>query len=122
MTAKSTCSGRHPDGRDHVVLADGIHHVQAVGHLAEDRMLAIEVRLGGMTDEELAAAGIPARMRHGQRTRHMPVGVAIGLALDGVAGSPGAHARIIGIARERVTTLDHEVVYDPMEAGAMIEA
>ena len=54
-------------------------------HLAEDGVHPIEVRLGRVADEELAAAGILAGMGHRQGAGHVLVGVEVGLALDLVA-------------------------------------
>jgi len=49
---------------DHVVARlEGQDRVHALGQLAEDRMPAVEVGLGGVGDEELAAPGVLARVR-----------------------------------------------------------
>src|SRR5687767_12128007 len=71
-----------------VALADGIDHVQVLLALdpAEDRVQAVEVRSGGVGDEELAAAGVLAGVGHAQRAGRVLLGVGrAGLALDVVA-------------------------------------
>ena len=50
-------------------------------------------RLRAVADEELAAAGVLAGVRHGQCAGDMLVRVQMGLALDLVARTAGAHAR-----------------------------
>jgi hypothetical protein len=45
-----------PDGVDDVVLFDLVYHVHALGYLAKNRMHPVEMGLGRMGDEELAAA------------------------------------------------------------------
>jgi len=109
------------DGRDHVVLFDLVHYVHAFRDLAEDRMHPIEVRLGRMTDEELAAAGVFPGMRHRKSAGHVLVGVEVGLALDLVPGSTGPHPRIARLLRERVPSLNHEVGNNAVESRAVIE-
>src|SRR2546422_5926406 len=83
-------------------------HVLSLGDLSENGVDSVKVRLGSMTDEELAAAGVLPGVGHGQRPRDVLVDVLLGLALDGVAGPAGADASLPGL-RNRVTTLNHEV-------------
>src|SRR5208282_2452403 len=64
-------------------------------------------------DEELAAAGVLARMGHGERARRMLLRV--DLALDLVAGA--AHAGSRG-----TTALDHEILDDAVEIESVVEA
>ena len=64
---------------------------------------------GAVTDEELAAAGVLAGVRHRERADHVLVRVALRLALDLVAGAAGADARVARHPRERVAALDDEV-------------
>ena len=90
-------------------------------HLAEDGVDPVEVRLGCVADEELAAAGVLPGVRHRERPGHVLVGVEVGLALDLVAGAAGADARVVGVLRERIAALDHEVGDDPVEPGAVVE-
>src|SRR5438876_906002 len=82
----------HSNRLDFVVLRNLVHHVQPFGDLSENRVDSVKVRLGRVTNEELTAAGILARVGHGQRPRHVGVDVLRGLALDGVTGSPRADA------------------------------
>src|SRR3954464_2251542 len=92
-------------------LVDVVH---AVGHLAPDRVLAVEE--GGVVeaDEELAVAGIRARRaRHRSGAAHMRLLVELGLEL--LAGTAGAGAL-------RTSGLRHEAVDDAMEHDAVVKA
>jgi hypothetical protein len=109
------------DGGNHVVLLDLVHHVHALRDLAEDRMHAVQMGLGRMRDEELAAASILAGMRHGKSTSGVLVGVQMGLTLDLVSRAAGADSRVVGILGERIPTLDHEVGDDPVKAGTIVK-
>ena len=106
---------------DHVVLLDVVDHVHALAHLTEHRVHLVEMRLGRVADEELAAAGVLAGVRHGQGAGHVLVGVEVGLALDLVARAAGADARVARLLGERIAALDHEVRDDPVKAGAVVE-
>src|SRR2546422_5050627 len=44
-------------------------HVLSLGDLSENGVDSVKVRLGSMTDEELAAAGVLPGVSHGQRPR-----------------------------------------------------
>src|SRR6266511_4078757 len=57
------------DAPDAVALRDRAEHVQPRGDPAEDRVGAVEVRLGRVGDEELAAARVGAGERHAHSTR-----------------------------------------------------
>src|SRR3989454_169723 len=98
----------HSNRFDFVVLRNLVDHVLSLGDLSENGVDSVKVRLGRMTDEELAAAGVLPGVGHGQRPRDVLVDVLLGLALDGVAGPAGADASLPGL-RNRVTTLNHEV-------------
>src|SRR6266480_4507234 len=98
----------HSNRFDFVVLRNLVDHVLSLGDLSENGVDSVKVRLGSMTDEELAAAGVLPGVGHGQRPRDVLVDVLLGLALDGVAGPAGADASLPGL-RNRVTTLNHEV-------------
>jgi len=89
----------HPDRVDHVIPLDPIHHVHALRHLSEDRVLAVEMPLRRVTDEKLAPAGVLARVGHRERSRDMLVGVEVGLAFDAVTRPAGAHSRVVRVAR-----------------------
>ena len=78
-------------------------------HLAEDGVHLVEVRLGRVGDEELAAAGVLAGVGHGQGAGRVLVGVEMGLALDLVPGPAGADPRVVRLLGERIAALDHEV-------------
>src|SRR5690348_15132716 len=77
--------------------------------------------LGGMADEELAAAGVLPGVSHGQRTGDVLVDVLLGLAFDGVAGTTSTDAPLPGF-RNRVATLNHEVRNHAVKLGAVIES
>src|SRR2546428_794574 len=111
----------HSNRFDFVVLRNLVDHVLALGDLSENGVDSVKVRLGRMTDEELAAAGVLPGMGHGQRPRDVLVDVLLGLALDGVAGPAGADASLPGL-RNRVTTLNHEVRDHAVKLGAVIES
>src|SRR3954467_13757699 len=52
----------------HAVSAlDRVHHLHPLGHLTEDGVLAIQVRLTRVADEELRAAGVLASVSHRER-------------------------------------------------------
>src|SRR5881396_591196 len=107
----------HSNRFDFVVLRNLVDHVLSLGDLSENGVDSVKVRLGSMTDEELAAAGVLPGVGHGQRPRD----VLLGLALDGVAGPAGADASLPGL-RNRVTTLNHEVRDHAVKLGAVIES
>jgi hypothetical protein len=48
----------------YVAVAEGIDHVLPLGYLAKDSMLAIQVRLWAVANEELRAIGIGAGVGH----------------------------------------------------------
>ena len=74
-----------------------------VHHMAEHRIAAVEVRLRGMGDEELAAAGVGPVERHADRATQ--VRPHIDLVADAVAGAPFTVA-------PRVPVLHHEIRND----------
>src|SRR5436190_80683 len=111
----------HSNRFDFVVLRNLVDHVVSLGDLSENGVDSVKVRLGSMTDEELAAAGVLPGVGHGQRPRDVLVDVLLGLALDGVAGPAGADASLPGL-RNRVTTLNHEVRDHAVKLGAVIES
>src|SRR5512139_4084297 len=55
---------RNANRLDFVVAPNGVDDVHSLGHLPEHRVDAVEVPLGRVTDKELAAARVLARMRH----------------------------------------------------------
>src|SRR5512145_47013 len=93
--------GRHP-----VPLLDPVHVLDPRHHLTEHRVVAVEVRLGAISDVELAAGRIGMlTARHGQRAP--AVLVLVELRLDRVPGPAGAVA--LGVA-----TLDDEARHHPV--------
>src|SRR5438128_5882353 len=109
----------HSNRFDFVVLRNLVDHVLSLGDLSENDVDSVKVRLGSMTDEELAAAGVLPGVGHGQGPRDVLVDVLLGLALDGVAGPAGADASLPGL-RNRVTTLNHEVRDHAVKLGGVI--
>src|SRR5439155_23088433 len=111
----------HSNRFDFVVLRNLVDHIQSLGDLSENSVDSVKVRLGGVTDEELAAARVLAGVGHGQRPRHVLVDVLLGLALDGVARPAGADAPLPGL-RIGVASLNHEVGDHTVELGAVVES
>src|SRR5674476_396547 len=108
-----------------IVLLDLLHELQSTGDLAEHRVHAVQMTRVGLGEhhEKLAATGILAGMRHGERTDLVLARVARRLALDLPAGTAGADARITfgQIARERIAALNDEVGNDAVELHAVVE-
>src|SRR5689334_23220364 len=77
-------------------------------------MLAVEVRLGRVGDEELAAVGVGASIRHRKHACAMLEGIATRLVLKAVARA--AATRACGI-----TTLDHEVADHTVKEHAIVK-
>src|SRR5438034_1768733 len=63
----------HSNRFDFVVLRNLVDHVLSLGDLSENGVDSVKVRLGSMTDEELAAAGVLPGVGHGQRPRDVLV-------------------------------------------------
>src|SRR5436309_15659775 len=110
----------HSNRFDFVVLRNLVDHVESLRDLSENGVDSVQVRLGGMTDEELAAAGVLSGVGHGQRPRHVLVDVLVGLAFDGVARPTRADAPLPGL-RIGVASLNHEVGDHAVELGAVVE-
>src|SRR2546421_2354226 len=71
-----------------VALLDAIHVLHAGDDLAEDRVVAVQVRGGAITDVELAAGRVGMlAARHGHRAAH--VLLLVELRLDLVTGAAG---------------------------------
>src|SRR5439155_5634876 len=88
---------------------------------AEDGLDAVQVWLGRVADEGLAAAGVLPRVRHGQRAGDVLMRVALGLALDRVPRGPGSDPPLAGLG-VGIAPLDHEVGEHAVELGAVVEA
>ena len=86
----------------------------AVGDLAEDRVLAVEVRRRADGDEELRAVGAGAGVGHRQQVRLVELQLGVELVGELVARAAGAGA-------QRVAALDHEAADDPVEDRAVVE-
>src|SRR5690606_19819887 len=98
-----------------VALANGIDHILARDNLTKDGVLAVKVGLGGVGDEELAAIGVGASIRHRNDARVMLERVAARFVLELVAGAAASGAG--GVA-----TLNHEVADYTVEEDAIVEA
>src|SRR6478735_628537 len=130
-------SGLERDRLDHHVLdravaragargGDRVHDRAAlvVQDLAEDRVLAVEVRRLGHGDEELRAVraahlardgvAAEARVRHREQVRLGEPQLGVDLVVEGVAGAAGP-------TPERVTALDHEAVDDAVEDDPVVQ-
>jgi hypothetical protein len=109
------------DGRDDVVLLDLVHHIHAFSDLAENGVHLVEMWLRCVGHEELAAAGVLTGVSHAQGACGVFVGVEVRLTLDLIAWPAGPYAWIARFARERIASLDHEVLDDAVEPGAVVE-
>ena len=54
---------------DTVTLLDAVNHIQPFSDPAEHSMLAVQMRLGGMGDEELGAVRVGPAVGHAQHPR-----------------------------------------------------
>src|ERR1051325_8085588 len=111
---------RHANCLHFVVLRDLVHHVLPLAHLSEHRVDGVGVRLRGVTDEELAAAGVLRGGGHGERTGHVPAHVLVRLALDGIARPAGADPSLAGLG-VGIAALNHEVGDHAMKPGSVVE-
>src|SRR5213594_5194961 len=98
------------DAADAVALGDAREHCQTGHDSAEHGVGAVEMRLGGVGDEELATARIGAGKRHAHRTR--PVTRGIHLVPEHEAGAAPPVAARVPILRD-------EVGHDPMPARSV---
>jgi len=96
---------------------DGVDDVGTFVHLAEYRMVAIQVLgiLPIVADEELGATGIAASMGHGQYPTVVALADTGQLAIDFVAGASTASA--FG-----ASTLNHKIGNDPVEVQTIVKA
>src|SRR6266545_7678425 len=107
--------------RDFVVLGNLVHHILTFGDLAKDGVDAVQMRLGRVTNEELAAAGVLPRVRHGQGAADVFVRVARRLALDRIPRPSRPDPALAGLG-VGVAPLDHEVGDHAVELGPVVEA
>src|SRR6185295_4626778 len=98
---------------DPVPEPDLVQHLGPGHHLAEDRVTAIEMRLGREGDEELAAAGVGAGEGHADGAA--VVAQAVDIVSDGVARTAAA-------VPPRIAALDDEVGDHPVEGQTVVEA
>src|SRR5438034_10262113 len=70
-----------------VVLRHLVDHVQSLGDLSEHGVDSVKVRLGGMTNEELPAAGVLLGVVQCERPRHALVYMLLGFRVHAVAGA-----------------------------------
>ena len=101
------------DALDLVALRDRVHHVLALGHFAEDRVLAIEPRTGHVRDEKLAAVRAGAGVGHRENAGLRVLERLVDLVGEIVAGAAAAGAR-------RVAALDHEVRDHAVKLDAVV--
>src|SRR5215471_3516035 len=96
-------------------VRDGVHDLLAVrvGDLAEDRVLAVQVRGRPDGDEELRSVGTRAGVGHGEQVRPVELQFAVELVGELVprTAPPGTG---------RVTALDHEPADHTMEDRAVV--
>src|SRR6266545_2582529 len=100
---------------DAIALPDRVQHSSAAStdHTTKDRVDAIQVRLRGMRNEILAAAGIGSRERHADGARLITDGV------DLIADRETGPAPTVA---PRITVLHHEVRHHAMPTRAVEKA
>ena len=93
------------------------YDVQPFGHLAEARVIAIQMRRRFATvhNEELRPTSVATGVRHGQHTQIVVLVIAVQFAVDGVTGTAVADA--VGAA-----SLCHESGNDAVKLQAVVEA
>lgn len=99
-------------------ISNLLHDIHAVDDLAKHSVLAVQVRGGSKTDEELTAVGARTAVGHGQDTGASVLERAVELVLelatpDGLSATAGA----CGVA-----ALEHEAGDDAVEDDAVVLA
>lgn len=109
---------------------DLVHHAKTVNHLAENNVLAVEMRGRAGADEKLAPVGVGAQVGH----RHSVLGVvvretfvrerpaenalaALPVPFDKV---PALHHKVLDHSVERAPFVAHWPVVDPILARAQL--
>src|SRR3989344_6878332 len=101
---------------------DCLHDFHSRYDATEGRVFAVEKRIVGGVDEKLAAVGIGTRIRHRDSADYIVIVVAY-LVGKFVAWIPCAPVRHRGVAfRKRVAALNHEILDDAVEFGAVVES
>ncbi|GIX62261.1 pentatricopeptide repeat-containing protein [Babesia caballi] len=97
-------------------LLDGAQRLHALHHLAEDHVLAVEVRRGHEGDEELRVVGVGAAVGHAEQPA---LGVLVDerLVVELVAVDADA-ARAVAVGD--VAALHHEALDEPVELVALV--
>ena len=103
--------------RERIALSDLRDDVQSFGHLAEARVVAVQMRrrLAAVYDEELRSSGVASSVRHGQHAQIVVLVVAVQFAVDAVAGT--AVADSVG-----ASSLCDESGNDTVKFQAIVEA
>src|ERR1700729_293278 len=91
------------NGLQLIALLHLVHHVLTAGNLPEYGVLSVQPVRRDMGDEKLAAIGVWTGVGHGERPDLVPIGIALGLVLELVAGAAAAAGR--GVA-----TLNHKIL------------
>ena len=97
-----------------IPLLDGVDRVDSVLDPSKDGVLAVEVGLGTVGDEELAAVGSGTGICHREDARSIVSAVRHALVTKAIAGAPRAGA--FG-----TSPLDHEIRNDAVEAQVVVK-
>lgn len=101
------------DAGDLITLGDRVDDVLAFGHMAEDRVLVIEMWRRTVRDEELAAIGLRTSICHGEDAWLVVLQVRTEFVFELVAWAARACAR-------GITALDHEIGDDAVKRDAIV--
>jgi len=93
-----------------VAWGERSEHIQSAYHLTEDRVLTVELRGGGVGDEELASAGVRSRVDHRHHTGAVELQRRIDLGDHVIAGIAFAGAARVAGLREEIG--DHAMKCD----------
>src|SRR5690606_5132578 len=89
---------------------------------AEHGVTLVEMRGRPMRQEELAASGVRAAVRHREGTDEMPSEVLGKLIFNGIAGAARARGAFCSLAGVRIAALCHKVRNHAVEPGAIVVA